>query len=102
MNFIIMLVIVVAFMLIPKSPDAEVSKEDNTSSETVTTTVIVQGDDANNDNVQPEQSAPKEKKEPFGGLKIGTSNFIVLIVLGVVLVANKVREVKAGQSKEED
>ena len=97
-----MLVIVVAFMLIPKAPDAEVNKQDDTSSETVTTTVIMQGDDATNDNAQPEQSTPKEKKEPFGGLKIGTSNFIVLLVLGVILVANKVREVKAGQSKEED
>lgn len=97
-----MLVVVVAFMLIPKSPDAEESKQDDISSETVTTTVVMEGDEVADDNAQPDQGTPKENKEPFGGLKIGTANFIVLLVLGAVLAVNKVREVKAGQSKEED
>lgn len=87
-----MLVIVVAFMLVPKEKVKD--NQENTQTTTVQSTEVKNEDDNNSEN--------QKEKEPFGGIKIGTCNFIILIVLGTVLAVNKYKEIKAGQSQEKE
>lgn len=89
-GFIIFLVAVIAFMVIPKSSDS------NSTEEAQTTTS--QSTEANEEN----EEQTEEKKEPFGGIRIGTSNLVVLIVLGGILAVNTIKEIKAEQSEEKD
>ena len=89
-SFLVLLVALVAFILIPKSPD------NNNAEETQTTTS--QSTDANSE----AEEQTEEKKEPFGGIRIGASNLIVLVVLGGIIAVNKYKEIKAGQAEEKD
>ncbi len=86
LSFLVLLVVVLAIMLIPKEAD---TPENETQSET-SQTVVAEGD----------EEQEEEPKEPLGGIKIGTSNMIVLLVLGGILAVNKYKEIKAGQSEE--
>lgn len=89
-SFLVLFVAVVAFMLIPKGPDkTETEETQTTSSQSAETT---------GENEEQEE----EKEEPLGGLKIGTSNLIVLLVLGSILAVNKYKEIKAEQSEKKD
>lgn len=90
LSFIVLLIAVIAIMVIPKSGE-------NNQAEEQTTTMV-----SEETNTTEEKSEAKEEKEPLGGIRIGTSNLIVLLALGSILAINKIREIKAGQSKSKD
>ena len=89
-SFLVLLVAVVAFMLIPKEPTKTETEEAQTTAS--------QSAEATEGNEEQEE----KKEEPFGGIKIGTSNLIVLFVLGSILAVNKYKEIKAEKSEEKD
>lgn len=90
LSFIVLLIAVIAIMVIPQSG------ETNQTEQTEQATTVTAVEEANED------KETTNEKEPFGGVKIGTSNLIVLIVLSSILAVNKIREIKAGQSKSKD
>lgn len=89
-SFLILLVAVIAIMVIPKPTDSDSAEE------TQPTTT-----QSSEENEETEEQAD-EKKDLVGGIRIGTSNLIVLVVLGGILAVNKIKEIKAEQSEEKD
>ncbi len=89
-SFIILVIVVIAIMVIPKSADSDSTEEAETTASQ--SSEVKEGAEEQTD----------EKKEPLGGIRIGASNLIVLVVLGGILVVNKIKEIKAEQSEEKD
>lgn len=88
-SFLVLLVAVVAFMLIPKGVEDNMEETQDTTA---------QSSEANNEN----ETNEEQEVEPIDGIKIGVSNLIVLIGLGTVLAINKFKDIRVEQSQEKD
>lgn len=89
-SFIVLLLTVAAIMVIPKSADSN-----NMEEAQATASQSAEADEETEEKTE-------EKPEPFGGISIGISNFIALVVLGGILAVNKIKEIKAEQSDKKD
>lgn len=97
LSIIGVIVIVVFAMLVP-SDLKKYEKDQQTQS---TTSVSTENESVKNSTN--EESCPNEEStEFFGGIRIGTSNIILLSICGLILLINKVRDIKAEHSKKTD
>lgn len=93
LSIIVLLIAVIAFMAIP-------NKNQTTPEEVNSTTASVTQIEESSSETEDENTT--EKEEFLGGIRIGTSNLIVLAVLGAIIGINKIKEIKASKSQEKD
>lgn len=96
LSIIVLLIAVIAFMAIPN--------KNQTAPEEVnsTTASVTQIEESSSETEDENTTEKEEKKEFLGGIRIGTSNLIVLAVLGAIIGINKIKEIKASKSQEKD
>lgn len=98
LSIIVLLIAVIAFMAIPNK-NQTTPEEVNSTTASVTQIQIEESSSETEDENTTEE---EEKKEFLGGIRIGTSNLIVLAVLGAIIGINKIKEIKAAKSQEKD
>ncbi len=86
---IVFILIVFAIFLVPSALNKKNEESEADSAVAETTTVETESEET--------QSEPKGT-----GLRIGTSNMIILAILGVAVAVNKIKEKQSERIREED